>query len=100
MHPVKMEVDAILILRGGILEIVGEAGDSGKFDTRRRVEVSIASAAVDAAVPDAYVGQACGVVGPDRDVAEPIDHVIVHALIPFQGQNLAPGRTCRKRVRP
>ena len=31
MHPVKMEVDAILILRGGILEIVGEAADVGKL---------------------------------------------------------------------
>ena len=31
MHPVKMEVDAILSLRGGILEIVGEAADVGKL---------------------------------------------------------------------
>jgi hypothetical protein len=51
-----VEVDAILILRGWILEIVCEAGDSGKFDTCRRVEVGISGAAVDAAVPDAYVG--------------------------------------------
>ena len=54
--PVEMEVDATLILCGRILEIVGEAGDAGKFDTRRRVEVGISGAAVDAAVSDAYVG--------------------------------------------
>src|SRR6266404_4852466 len=82
--PVEMEVDAVLILRCRVLEIVCEAGDAGKFDSRRRVEVGISGAAVDAAMPDAYVGQASGVVGSDRNVAEPIDHVVVDALIPFQ----------------
>src|SRR6266446_800149 len=44
--PVEMEVDAVLILRCRVLEIVCEAGDAGKFDSRRRVEVGISGAAV------------------------------------------------------
>src|SRR5438093_204629 len=82
--PVEMEVDATLILRGRVLEVVGEAGDAGKLDTRRRVEVGISGAAVDAAMPDAYVGEASGIIGSDRNVAEPVDHPVVDALIPFQ----------------
>ena len=30
--PVEMEIDAALVLRVGILEIVGEAADAGEFD--------------------------------------------------------------------
>ena len=97
--PVKMEVDAILILRGRVLEIVGEAGNAGEFDSRRRVEVGIAGAEVDAAMPDADVGQACGVVGADRNIAETVDHVIVDALIPFQRHQGIEITEARDRIR-
>ena len=48
-----MHVDAVLILRVRVLEIVGEAKHGRKFVARLRIEISIAAAGVDRTVSDA-----------------------------------------------
>src|SRR5215510_3569188 len=54
--PVEMHVDAVLVLRRLILQIVGKAQYGGEFMSRLRIEIGIAAAAVDRAVPDADIG--------------------------------------------
>jgi hypothetical protein len=76
-----VEVDPVLIVGVVVLEVVGDAGDGREFVAGRRIEVGVAAAAVDAAMADADIGEARGVVGADRNVAEPVDHEIVHAVI-------------------
>jgi hypothetical protein len=53
-----MEVNAVLVLRVLVLEIVGESRNRRKFVARLRIEVGVATAAVDCPVADAEVGQA------------------------------------------
>jgi hypothetical protein len=52
-----MKVDAVLVIGGGVDEIVGEARDRGKFLARLGVEIGVADAAIDRAVSDADIGQ-------------------------------------------
>src|SRR5882757_382972 len=54
--PVEMEIDAALVLRTGVLEIVGEAADAGKFRACRRVQIGVTGAEVDGAVTNAEIG--------------------------------------------
>jgi hypothetical protein len=49
--PVEMRVDAVLVLRGRIDEIVGRADDGGKFVSGLRIEIGVAAAGVDGAMP-------------------------------------------------
>jgi hypothetical protein len=65
-----MHVDAVLILGRLILEIVGEAEHSREFLPGLRIEIGVAAAGVDRAVPDADIRQMRGVVGSDRHIAE------------------------------
>ena len=51
-----MEVDTISILSIRILEIVREAADRREFVAGLRVEVGLASTAIDRAVSDAKIG--------------------------------------------
>src|SRR6267142_6721361 len=67
--PVEVHVDAVLILRRSILEIVGEAEHAGEFVAGLRIEIGVATAGVDRAVSDAYIRQAVGIVSANRDVA-------------------------------
>ena len=59
-----MHVDAVLILGRLVLEIVGEAEHARELAPGLRIEVGVAAAAVDRAVPDAEVRKAGRVVGP------------------------------------
>ena len=56
--PIEVHVDAVLILRRWIEEIVGEAENAGKFVTGLRIEIGVAGAGVDCAVPDTEIRQA------------------------------------------
>src|SRR5262245_15636802 len=53
--PIEMHVDAVLILRRLIGEIVGEAEHAGEFVPGLRIEIGVAAAGVDSAVPDADI---------------------------------------------
>ena len=82
--PVEMEIDAALILRIGVLEIVGEAADAGEFRACRRVQIGVAGAEVDGAVTDADIGEPVGIVIADGNVTGTVHHVIVDAVVPLQ----------------
>ena len=64
-----MHVDAVLILGRLVGEIVGEAEHAGELVSGLRIEIGIAAAGVDRAVPDADVRQARRIIGPDGYVA-------------------------------
>ena len=53
--PIEMHVDAVLILGRLIGEIVGEAEHAGEFVPGLGIEVGVAAAGVDRAVPDADI---------------------------------------------
>src|SRR6187402_1549651 len=72
--PVEMEIDAVLILRVLVLEVVGNASDRGKFLTGRRIEKGVSAAAIDCGMTDTEIGEATGIVGTHRDVAGHIRH--------------------------
>src|SRR5262249_12864043 len=79
-----MHVDAVLILRRLVGEIVGEAEHAREFVPGLRIEIGVAAAGVDRPVPDADVRQARRVVGPDRDVSGDVSHVVMNARVPAQ----------------
>src|SRR2546421_9282843 len=79
-----MHVDAVLILRRLIAEIVGKAKHAGELVPGLRIEIGVAAASVDRAMPDADVRQARRVIRPDRYVAGDIGHVVVNAVVPAQ----------------
>src|SRR6267142_5879850 len=53
--PVEVHVDAVLILRCSVLEIVGEAEHARKLMACLRIEIGVAAAGGDRAVSDAQV---------------------------------------------
>jgi len=79
-----MHVDAVLILRWLIGEIVGEAEHARELVPDLRIEIGVAAAGVDRPVADADIDEARWAVGPDRYVAGDVGHVVVHARIPAQ----------------
>ena len=62
--PVDMKIDAVLVLRILVLQIVRESRHCGKFVARHRIEIGIAPATVDRAMTDADVGEAVGSYSP------------------------------------
>src|SRR5260221_5198485 len=86
--PVEMEVDAALVLRTGVLEIVGEAANAGKFRACRRVQIGVTGAEIDGAVTDAEIGETAWIIGADRNVARAVDHEVVDAAVPLEVQRL------------
>src|SRR5262249_9814401 len=76
--PIEMHVDAVLILGRLIGEIVGEAEHAREFVPGLRVEIGVATAGVDSAVPDADVRQSCRVVSPDRHIPHHVGHDVVN----------------------
>src|SRR5262245_3618193 len=79
-----MHVDAVLILRRLVGEIVSEAEHAREFVPGLRIEIGVAAAGIDRAMPDADIREAGGVVGPDRYVAGYVGHVVVNARVPAQ----------------
>ena len=82
--PVEVQVDAALILRRSIFEIVGDAEHPRKFVAGLRIEIGVTAAGVDRAVSDANIRQVRGLVGANRDVAGDVGHEVVDAGVPFQ----------------
>jgi hypothetical protein len=52
-----VEIDAVLVLRVVVLEIVDKSRDGRKFVARLRIEVRVATAAVDGGMTDAEIGE-------------------------------------------
>src|SRR6516162_238127 len=73
-----------LILRRLIGEIVGEAEHPRELVPGLRIEIGVAAAGVDRAMPDTDIRKTRGVVGPDRYVAGDVGHVVVNAVVPPQ----------------
>jgi hypothetical protein len=55
--PVEVEIDAVAVLRVGVLEIVGEASRGGELVAGRRIEISVGAASIDRAAADAEIGK-------------------------------------------
>ena len=82
-----MHVDAVLILRLSIFEIVGEAEHAREFVAGLRIKIGVTAAGVDRAVSDADIRQTRGLVSANRDVAGDIGRVVVDAGVPAQLEN-------------
>jgi hypothetical protein len=80
--PIQMPINAALVVRARIDEVVGEAGNRRKFVTSLWVKVCVTAAAVDGAMTDADVGQIARTVVADRNVAGAVDHPVVDAIVP------------------
>jgi hypothetical protein len=70
--PIEVHIDAILILRRRIDQVVGEAEHSRQFMAGFRIEISVAAARIDRSMSNADIRQAGGTVVPDRDVASDV----------------------------
>ena len=79
-----MHVDAVLVLRRLVEEVVGEAEHGGEFVPGLRIEVGVAAAGIDCAVADTQVRQPSGIVGSHRDIAGDVGHEVVNACVPAQ----------------
>src|SRR6266704_4255181 len=82
-----MEIDAALVLRIWIREIVGKSGYRRKFMSGLRIEIRVATAAVDRSVAEAEIGEAGWIVGANGNVSRHIGHEIVDARIPLQARH-------------
>ena len=90
-----MSVDAVLIVKRRIDEVIREAGDRRKFSAGLLIEIGVAPTTVDRPVTQAEVGETRCIVRTDRKIHHPLNHVIVHALIPAQRglqENIAESR--------
>jgi hypothetical protein len=56
--PVEVHVDAILIVRVWVDEIVGEAKDRREFVTGLRIEIGVAATGIDRPMPNTNVREA------------------------------------------
>jgi hypothetical protein len=79
-----MPVDAILIIRVRVCEIIGQARDGRKFKACGGIEIGITESVVPGRVPIALDHNAVRIIVPDGNSAPAIDHEIVHTLIPLQ----------------
>jgi hypothetical protein len=77
-----MHVDAVLVLRVGIFEIVGESKRRRKFLSGRWIKVRIGAAGVDCVMPNAEIHDPVGIVGPHSQVSRDVGHEVVNARIP------------------
>jgi len=81
--PVDVKIDAVLVLRVLVLEIVGKSRDGREFVARCRIEVGVATAAVDRGVANAEIGETRRIVGADGNVSRHIGHEVVDACVPL-----------------
>src|ERR1700727_2578680 len=83
-RPVEMPIDAGLVARAQIHEIIGEPRYRRKFEAFLFVVVGVAAAAVDGAMADADRGQIMNAARADRDVSGSVGGPIVDAAAPAQ----------------
>ena len=79
-----MEINAALVLRERILEVVGKTSSTGNFVSRYRIEKRIASTTIDSAVTISDVGKPRRILGPNRNTTRDIYHPVMDALTPLQ----------------
>src|SRR5262249_60904728 len=80
----QMHVDAVLVVRVLVFEIVSEAECSGKFPSGFLGEVSLGAACIDGIVADTEIGNPLLLVSSGRQVAGQVSHEIIDAKIPTQ----------------
>ena len=98
MHPSRSAGRRRFDTASRIHEIVGEAEHAGDFVAGLRIEIGVAAAGVDRAVTDTYVGETGRVIGPDRDVAGDVCHVVVNAGVPLQCERWVQIAECGERA--
>jgi AraC-like DNA-binding protein len=69
MPPIKMHVDAVLVVRRVVLKVICGAAHSGQLVAGGRIEVSITPAGIDRAVTETCVVQSVRIICPDRNLA-------------------------------
>ena len=81
-----MHVDATLIVRGGVGEVVGEAQHARCFMAALGIEIGIAAARIDGAVTKTEIGQSAGAIGAKGNIAGDVSHVVIHPLVPTHSE--------------
>ena len=76
-----MKIDATLILGGLVHKIIGEPRDCRKLMPGGRIEISIAAAGIDGAVPQAEIGQTHRVIITNRNISGNVGHEIIDPQI-------------------
>ena len=79
-----MDIDAVLILGGGIDEVVGQSGHRRKFIPGLLIEIGVAGSAIQRAVADADIREAGSIVGAGWNIAGQVGHDVMDAGIPAQ----------------
>jgi hypothetical protein len=79
-----MPVDAVLIIRVWVLEVIRQTGDGDELEARGCIEIGVTKAIVPGCVPVTQVNDAVRVVITDGNAPSAVKHEIVHTLIPFQ----------------
>ena len=82
--PIKVKIDAALVLGVGVLEIIGQAGDARKFIPGGRIKICVAATGIDRAVANADIGESGRIILAGGNIAGDVGHEIVDALIPAQ----------------
>ena len=78
----EMPIDATLIVCAGIEEVVGEPSHRRKFVTDLRIKIGVATASIDRPVANADIGEIGRTIDANGNVACPIDHPVVDAVVP------------------
>ena len=69
--PIKLKVDATLIVSVWILQVKGEPSAGGKLVPGLRIGIGVAAAGIDCSVPKAQIGQSRRVISADGDDMSP-----------------------------
>src|SRR5215813_7479846 len=77
-----MRVDAVLVVRAGVLEVIGHARHRRELSPVLLVQVGVSPARVDRAMTDADVREPFTVVGADRYIAGEVGHPVVDTARP------------------
>ena len=64
--------------------IVSKPRHRGKFVSGFLIEICVTDADIGGAMADAEISEPRRIIGADRDVTHPINHPIVHAVVPPQ----------------
>src|SRR5262245_28175069 len=79
-----MHVNAVLVIRVRVFEVVSESECGGKFVSGLLVEVRIGTATIDGVVPYTDIGNRLLVVYSGRQISRQVGHEIMDAKIPAQ----------------
>jgi hypothetical protein len=64
-----MEINAVLVLRVLVFQVVCEPADAGEFVACRQIEICVTEASINGTVTDANIGEAVRIIRPDGNIA-------------------------------